>query len=321
MDSLLGGELNTHRVNRMIAAPPPTEKKKRAPRGVLARKDTEDGPLEIILPEDSLWYKAYVCNFLMVEPESSMAKKFRERFRLPYTNFLQLVASVSESDLFDRWCGYKSNNKQASPIELLVLGSLRYLGRGWTFDDVEENTAISKEVHRTFFHCFVEFGSTVLYEKYVLTPDNVNEAKTHMREFDEAGFPGCVGSSDATHITTDRCEYNLKNNHLGPKSSLTARSYNICVNHRRRILHSTPGGPARWNDQTMVRFDRFITQIRSDGLNLQDNTFELLARGKGGEVIAVTYKGVYVIVDNGYLTWSCTVPPFTVTSNMDEIRW
>jgi hypothetical protein len=35
----------------------------------------------------------------------------------------------------------------------------------------------------------------------------------------------------------------------------------------------------------------------------------------------VTYKGVYVIVDNGYLNWSYTVPPFTVTSNVDEIRW
>ncbi len=47
----------------MVAAPPPTTKKKHAPRGVLARKDTEDGPLEIILPVDSLWYKAYVSNF------------------------------------------------------------------------------------------------------------------------------------------------------------------------------------------------------------------------------------------------------------------
>ncbi len=55
MDSLLDGELNTHRVDRMVAAPPPTAKKKRTPRGVLMRKDTEDGPLEIILPEDSLW--------------------------------------------------------------------------------------------------------------------------------------------------------------------------------------------------------------------------------------------------------------------------
>ena len=77
----MDGELNTHRVDRMVAAPPPMAKKKRAPRGVLARKDTEDGPLEIILPEDSLRYKAYVSNFLMLESESSMAKKFRERFR------------------------------------------------------------------------------------------------------------------------------------------------------------------------------------------------------------------------------------------------
>jgi len=63
----------------------------------------------------------------------------------------------------------------------LELGSLHYLGRGWTFDDVEENTAISKEVQRTFFHRFVKFGSTVLYEKYVLTPVFVNKTKTHMR--------------------------------------------------------------------------------------------------------------------------------------------
>jgi hypothetical protein len=54
---------------------------------------------------------------------------------------------------------------------------------------------------------------------------------------------------------------------------------------------------------------------------LEDNTFELLAHGRGGEAITVKYKGVYVIVDNGYLNWSCTVPPFTVTSNVDEIRW
>jgi hypothetical protein len=157
-----------------------------------------------------------------------MAKKFRERFCLPYPNFLQLVVAVFESKLFDRWCGHKSNNKQALPIELLVLGSLRYLGRGWTFNNVEDNTAISKEVHRTFFHHFVKFGSTVLYDKYVLTLVFVNKAKTHMREFEEAGFPGCVGSSDATHKTTNRCEYDLKNNHLGLKSSLTAWLQHMC---------------------------------------------------------------------------------------------
>ncbi len=37
------------------------------------------------------------------------------------------------------------------PVDLLVLGSLCYLGRGWTFDDSEELTAIDKDVHCFFF--------------------------------------------------------------------------------------------------------------------------------------------------------------------------
>jgi hypothetical protein len=45
----------------------------------------------------------------------------------------------------------------SSLIELLVLGLLRYIGRGWTFDDIKEQTAISNEVHRLFFHTFIDF--------------------------------------------------------------------------------------------------------------------------------------------------------------------
>jgi hypothetical protein len=70
----------------------------------------------------------------------------------------------------------------------------------------------------------------------------------------------------------------------------------------------------------MVRLDQFISGVR-DGYLLQDNDFELLDYDRLGNVISVKYKGVYVIVDNGYLQWSCTVPPFTVTGDMDEIRW
>jgi hypothetical protein len=58
-----------------------------------------------------------------------------------------------------------------------------------------------------------------------------------------------------------------------------------------------------------------------DGCLLQDNESELLDYDCLGNVISVKYKGVYVIVGNGYLQWLCAVPPFTVTSNMDEICW
>ena len=54
-------------------------------------------------------------------------KAFCLRFRFPYGNYLNLVQLIQSSVLFDRWCGFKSNNKKVSPVELLVLGSLRYL--------------------------------------------------------------------------------------------------------------------------------------------------------------------------------------------------
>ena len=294
-------------------------KKKRATRGVYRWKENKDAEVVIIPPEESTWYKMYITNYLMLE-DDPMSQKFRERFRLPYNEFLALVKEISADDRFDRWCGAKVNNKKASPIELLILGSLRYLGRGWTMDDLEELTNISAEVHRIFFLAFIDFGSTTFYIKHVVTPVNSADAKSNMREFAEAGFPGCIGSIDCTHITTEGCSANLKNSHLGLKSSNTTRTFNITVNHRRRILHSTRGGPGRWNDQTMVRFDEFISGIR-DGTVLENMEFELFELDKDGNTVTVKYNGVYVICDNGYLRWSCTVPPFSVANQRDELRW
>jgi hypothetical protein len=180
--------------------------KSRSSKCVLGRKDTEDGPLCVITPEESGWYRAYVNNFLLEEPDSFMAKKFRNRFRLPYPSYKDLLHQITSDNRFERWCGHKWNGKKSSSVQLLLLGTLRYLGRGWTFDDIEEQTAISFSVHRKFFHKFIEFGSTTLYSMHVIKPFHLAEAQSNMSEYAEAGFPGCVGSSDCTHIITERCE-------------------------------------------------------------------------------------------------------------------
>jgi hypothetical protein len=223
------------------------EKKMQTQRYIYARRDTKDGPLEIIPPQESLWYCFYVQNFYINE-DVKLQKAFRNHFRLPYKQYLELVQLFQSNELFDRWCGYKSNNKKVSPVELLVLGSLRYLGHGWTFDDCEESTAIDKEVYCCFFNVFIQFGSTELYQKWVITPVYLPEAKLNMHEYSQAGFPGCAGSCDCTHIVTKRCKHNLKNNHLGAKNALTTRTFNLTCNHRCRILHTTNGGPGCWND-------------------------------------------------------------------------
>jgi len=182
-------------------------------RCVLGRKDTEDGPLCVITPVESAWYCAYVSSFLLDEAYLFTAKMFRNRFCLLYPSYKDLLHQIkSDDNRFERWCGHKCNGKKSSPIELLLLGSLRYLdlGHGWTFDNIEEQTAISVSVHHNFFHKFIEFGSTTLYSMHVITPVHLAEAQSNIAEYTEAGFPGCVGSADCTQITMEGGEYNLK---------------------------------------------------------------------------------------------------------------
>jgi hypothetical protein len=69
---------------------------------------------------------------------------------------------------------------------------------------------ISVSVHCKIFHKFIELGSTTLYSIHVISPVHLAEAQSNMSEYAEAGFPVCVGSSDCTHIITERCEDNLK---------------------------------------------------------------------------------------------------------------
>eukprot|EP00957_Ditylum_brightwellii_P081661 6212153-Ditylum_brightwellii.AAC.1 len=75
----------------------------------------------------------------------------------------ELLDEVFKEDdmLSNTWKHSDCIRKESSPLELLVLGSMWYLGRGLTFNNIEEYTAISKETYRQIFHQFVEFGDKV----------------------------------------------------------------------------------------------------------------------------------------------------------------
>ena len=154
----------------------------------------------------------------------------------------------------------------------------------------------------------MEYGSTILYKKWVIDP--LLETPINEREsiFRLAGFNGCIGSSDATHIPLLSCPYWAQNNHKGFKLSHPARTYNVTVDHTKRILGTTGGHPGTWNDKTLVLFDKLITKVKNGEL-YNDYEFKLYERNTVGEIVEVVYKGVWFMVDNGYLSWSCTVPP------------
>ncbi len=90
----------------------PKEKKTRIQWYIYARRDTEDGPLEIISPAKLLWFRFYVRN-LYINKDTKLQKAFWRCFRLPYQQYLELVEKVKSSELFHRWCGV--NSKKRSP--------------------------------------------------------------------------------------------------------------------------------------------------------------------------------------------------------------
>jgi len=254
---------------------------------------------------------------------SKLFTKFRRRFRMPYSAYVDLLSRIqSTPEVFGRWLRKDAVGEQASPLGLLLLGSLRYLGRGLTFDDLEEYTAVGEETHRQFFHVFIKFGEECLYPEYVITPRTAVEYEKHRHEFDVRGLSGAGFSCDATNVIMWRCEHNLKQANMGFKQSHPARTYNVCVNHRRQILHTTTGHPSRWNDKSLAFFDQFLCGIH-EGKLLQDVEFTLLEwKGDIGnsEVVSKRYKGAWGLVDNGYHRWACTQAPSKINNLLTEQR-
>ena len=279
---------------------------------------SSDGTLIEVTPRTSSWFCTYVQNPMI--DDSKFHQRFRRRFRCSYNCFLRLLKLVQEDDMFLRWSNNDASGRLPSPLELLVLGALRYMGRGWTFDDLEENTSMSEETHRQFFHVFIQWGSTTLYDMFVSYPKQKEEVKLHTNEMEVAGFHGCIGSTDATHVSMARCPSSRSNENLGHKESLPSRSYNITVNHLRQILYTTAGHPARWNDKTLVLFDEFIMGVKN-GVILTDYQFQLLEKNEDGIVQQPNYNGCWFLSDNRYQNWSVLVAPMKDAVLYPDIRW
>jgi hypothetical protein len=145
-----------------------------------AEKRDANGEFVALLPMDTAWYRSYVL--YPVEDYPRALKKFRQRFRLPYHKFKETTELLKQCELFKRWMQPDTSGSPPSPIELMILGVLRYIGRGWTFDDVEEATAINEETHRQFLHIFIHWGSTTLFDMHVKMPRKKEQISENLHE-------------------------------------------------------------------------------------------------------------------------------------------
>ena len=123
-----------------------------------------EGEWEKLTPRKTFWCMYYLNSF--PADDAYFEKKFRSRFRIPYDSFIELLSDIKIHPLFKRW--HHKRVDTSVKLGLLLLGSLHYLGRGWTLDDLEEATSISQHVHRDFLEPLLSMVKTIYIQNMLL---------------------------------------------------------------------------------------------------------------------------------------------------------
>ena len=117
------------------------------------------------------------------------------------------------------------------------------------------------------------------------------------------------------HVRWERCPAGIRSNHKG-KEGYATLSYEVTVDHQKKIIAATIGHPGCRNDKTIVKFDGFVTAIH-DGKIYKDVPFNMVDC-KG---VVREEKGLYLIVDGGYHKWKCLQCPIKHTSIPKNSLW
>lgn len=157
-------------------------------------------------PKISPWFK-YLGTGPWSDTTHRDGKLFRRRFRVPHAFFLEMVRECRAKQTFPE--GLDAFGR-CVPLEFKILGVLRVLGRGVCFDDIAELTCTGEEVHRVFFHTFIHYYGTTMYDKHVKLPESTEEIQSSMNEYAKGGMNGAGFSMDCFHTWIDRCPQGLK---------------------------------------------------------------------------------------------------------------
>ena len=100
------------------------------------------------------------------------------------------------------------------------------------------------------------------------------------------------------------------------KEGYATLSYEVTVDHRKKIIAATIGHPGCRNDDIIVKFNGFVTNIHDRGLH-SDVEFDL----KKSDGTITKEKGLYLTVDGGYHKWRCLQCPLKHTSTPKDALW
>jgi hypothetical protein len=204
-------------------------------------------------PRNSVWFKHYLSEDGQLGRARHLELEFKSRFRVPWNVFVWLRDQARPHFPVK----YDCIGVEGAPLELLMMGSLAILGDTVNFENLPDMTNISTQTHRNFFESFMAFGRKVIYPMKVKLPETLPEFCSALSYYQKLGFPGAIGSVDATHVRLWRCPENFHNTSTG-KEGFPSRVFQITVDYSTKILHSTKGHFGTWNDKTISKYDDLL---------------------------------------------------------------
>ena len=129
------------------------------------------------------------------------------------------------------------------------------------------------------------------------------------------GIPGACSSMDVVHIPLGACPQGLNNVCTG-KEGYPTLAYNVICDHAGRALALMLGAYGTINDKTIVKSDEAVEQVKKGNL-FRDFQYQVY-RPDGTSFFT---KGVYLIVDGGYLRWKCLQCGLKHSSDEDYVLW
>ena len=262
--------------------------------------------------KESVFWKKYVLpgfddDSSIHDETSSLGKKFRRRFRVPYCIFLEIVRSLKEENGLADF-KVEASGEEGVHIRLLVLGSLRALGSGCTFDLIEELTSVSEESHRVFFQKeFLKWGERIA-PRFIKMPDNQEEVRHIMALYERLGLPGCAGSIDCVHLVWDRCPAKWSNLCKG-KDKVTTIVFEVVASHTKKVMAVSSWYYGTWNDKSIARLDPVFKLFNRNGNNFLGNIKWKVVTDRT-LMSRLEFTGAYMICDGGYHNWACLVCPY-----------
>lgn len=261
-------------------------------------------------------FKRGVCSWFadyLSETPVYSAARFRDVFRIPLKLYWRLHDEIVEEDssfgqsrdAFGR-AGHSSHQK--------ILCSLRRLGNGLSFSQLDDMSRMSPESQREYFYKFLvavvrRFGALFLNREPIL-----GELRTIVGEYEDAGFPGCMGCIDCMHMHWKNCPKALKGQYHNPKDGkLATISCEALVDRNLYCWHWFSGRCGTNNDITVLDNSPLINDILAGN--------RTMTLPEGYLVNGARRSGLlYMLGDGIYPDWAIFVLPNHAPLNDREVH-